>query len=255
MVQLVLDRVNLAFPIYGTASSFRRALFEKATGGFINRGKTRRDGVHVEALRDISFTLNDGDRLALIGHNGAGKSTLLRVMSGVYEPDSGDVLASGKITPLFDAIPGLDGEDTGYENILTAGLLHGMSREQIERKIPEIEAFSELGDYLSLPYRTYSSGMMMRLGFSIATATDPEILLMDEGIGAEDARFSDRASKRMQQFVDKSRILVLASHSEPFVREICNKAALMEGGRLKAYGEIGEVFEVYKESLSQKPAE
>ena len=254
MVQFVLRNVNLSFPIYGTPPSYRRALFEKATGGLINRGATGREGVHVEALRDVSLTLNDGDRLALIGHNGAGKSTLLRVMAGVYEPDSGEVLASGKITPLFDAIPGLDGEDTGYENIISAGMLHGMSREEIERKIPEIEAFSELGEYLTLPYRTYSTGMMMRLGFSIATTTEPEILLMDEGIGAGDQRFTEKATKRMGEFVDKSRILVLASHSEPLVRQICNKAALMEGGKLKAFGMINEVFEAYYASLSSNPA-
>lgn len=199
----------------------------------------------VKALANVSLTLQEGDRIGLIGHNGAGKSTLLRVLAGVYEPIAGRVLVSGKITPLFDMMPGLDGEDTGYQNIVTMGMLHGMSRAEVEAKIPEIEEFSELGEYLDLPVRTYSTGMTTRLGFAVATAIDPGILLMDEGVGAGDARFAERAAKRMNEFVGRSRIIVLASHSEAMLRSMCNKAALMHEGHVINLGTVQEILDQY----------
>jgi ABC-type polysaccharide/polyol phosphate transport system ATPase subunit len=245
MTRLVLENVHVDFPIYGATRSLRKTLFERATGGLISREERHPDRVVVNALNGVSLTVEEGDRLALLGHNGAGKSTILRVMAGIYEPISGRVLATGKITPLFDTMPGLDGEDTGYENIITAGLLFGMTRAEIESKIPEIEEFSELGEYLSLPVRTYSSGMMTRLGFSVATAIEPGILLMDEGISTGDARFTERASKRMREFIGRSRIMVLASHSEGMVRASCNKAALMHAGRIIYLGGIDDALDRY----------
>ena len=245
MAAVVLDNVHVAFPIYGSQRSFRRALFERATGGIIQKERPGTDRLVVKALNGVSFELHDGDRVGLVGHNGAGKSTLLRVMAGIYEPTAGQVLVDGHITPLFDTMPGLDGEDTGYENIITAGRLHGLSRAEVEKKIPEIEEFSELGEYLSLPYRTYSSGMAARLGFSTATALNPEILLMDEGIGAGDARFADRAARRMEEFIGKSRILVLASHSEHLLRQSCNRAILFQSGTIIAAGSLDDVFAEY----------
>jgi ABC-type polysaccharide/polyol phosphate transport system ATPase subunit len=242
MAAIVLEDIHVSFPVYGSQRSLRRALFARATGGSIQREDER---VVVKALTGVSLDIHDGDRVGLVGHNGAGKSTLLRVMAGIYEPTSGRVLVEGRITSLFDTIPGLDGEDSGYENIITAGRLHGMSREEVERKIPEIEEFSELGEYLSLPYRTYSAGMATRLGFSIATALNPEILLMDEGIGAGDARFAERAARRMEEFIGKSRIMVLASHSEYLLRTSCNKAVLFHSGQIVATGSIDEVFDRY----------
>jgi ABC-type polysaccharide/polyol phosphate transport system ATPase subunit len=243
---LVLEDVHVAFPIYGSQKSLRRALFDRAAGGIIQRQRGS-ERVVVKALDSVNMVCRDGDRIGLVGHNGAGKSTLLRVMAGIYEPTWGRVLASGQITPLFDTMPGLDGEDTGYENIITAGSLHGLTREQIERLIPEIEEFSELGEYLSLPYRTYSSGMGTRLAFSIATALHPEILLMDEGIGAGDARFAERAARRMDEFIGKSRIMVLASHSEYLLRSTCNKGVLLHAGKVVATGPLDEIFARYKE--------
>ena len=163
MATVVLENVNAHFPNYGAQQrSLRKALFRRATGGSIEREGKNHDRVTVRALTDISLTLHDGDRLGLIGHNGAGKSTLLKIMAGIYEPVSGTVKVEGRVTPLFDAMPGLDSEDTGYENIITSGMLIGMTRRQVEAKIPEIEEFSELGEYLNLPVRTYSSGMTMR---------------------------------------------------------------------------------------------
>jgi ABC-type polysaccharide/polyol phosphate transport system ATPase subunit len=245
MTAVVLDNVFVEFPIYGTGRSLRTALFAHATGGLIQRDAGSRRRVVVRALSGVSFTLRDGDRLGLVGRNGAGKSTLLKVLAGVYQPVSGQVLVSGQITSFFDVLPGLDPEDTGYENIITGGLLLGMTRATIESRIADIEQFSELGEYLALPVRTYSAGMMARLGFAVATAVDPGILLVDEGIGAGDARFAERALHRMQAFIDRSSILVLASHSDALIRAWCNRAALFESGELRLIGDVDSVLDAY----------
>jgi len=246
---LVLENVNVDFPIYGTQRSLRKVLLSGATGGFVGRDKVHSNRVTIRSLVDINLALKEGDRLGLVGHNGAGKSTILKVMAGVYEPTSGRVLHSGRITPLFDAMPGMDAEDTGYENTLMSGMLFGMTRAEIEAKVPEIEEFSELGEYFDLPMRTYSLGMQTRLGFAVATAIDPGILLMDEGIGAGDARFAERAAKRMEKFIDRSQIMVLASHSESLIRQTCNKAAFMKAGRILAVGSVDDIFKEYHESI------
>ncbi|MGE0280672.1 MAG: ABC transporter ATP-binding protein [Rhizobiaceae bacterium] len=245
MTSLTLEDVFVEFPLYGSRRSLRKVLFERATGGLITRQKDHENRIVIKALNGVSLHLQDGDRIGLVGHNGAGKTTMLRVMAGVYEPIGGRVFAEGQITPLFDFMPGLDMEDSGYENIITAGLLLGMSRKEIEARIPEIEEFSELGEYLSLPVRTYSSGMTTRLSFSVVTSLDPGILLMDEGIGAGDARFAKRAAERANEFINRSRIVVLASHADGLIRSICNKAALMHQGKIVALGAVDEVLEQY----------
>ncbi|PDT58074.1 hypothetical protein CO678_30240 [Bradyrhizobium diazoefficiens] len=250
MATVILENVNAHFPIYGAQQrSLRKAIFQRATGGSIEREGKNGDRVTVKALSDISLTLHDGDRVGLLGHNGAGKSTLLKLMAGIYEPVSGTIRVEGRITPLFDAMPGLDGEDTGYENIMTSGMLIGMTRQQIEAKIPEIEEFCELGEYLTLPVRTYSSGMTMRLGFALVTAFDPGVLLMDEGFGTGDQRFAERAEARMKDFIGRSRIMVLASHSDLIIRSMCNKAIIMEAGRIIASGPVNEICNQYYESV------
>jgi ABC-type polysaccharide/polyol phosphate transport system ATPase subunit len=193
------------------------------------------------------MTLAEGDRLGLIGHNGSGKSTLLRVIAGIYEPVEGRVLVEGRVSPLFDTMPGLDPEHNGYENIITTGLLFGLSRDEIEKKISNIEEFSELGEYLSLPVRTYSTGMVTRLGFAKATSLDPGVLLVDEWISTGDARFVDRAIDRMHQLIGRSRIVVLASHNVSLLQSICNKAALLRTGRLLEIGPVADTWNKYQE--------
>lgn len=249
MATVVLENVSAHFPIYGAQHSLRKAIFQRATGGSIEREGKNNDRVTVKALTDISLTLHDGDRLGLIGHNGAGKSTLLKLMAGIYQPVSGTIKVEGRVTPLFDAMPGLDSEDSGYENIITSGMLIGMTRRQIEAKIPEIEEFCELGEYLTLPVRTYSTGMIMRLGFALVTALDPGVLLMDEGFGTGDLRFAERAGARMKDFIGRSRIMVLASHSDWTIRSMCNKAIMLEAGRIVASGPVDEVCDRYYESV------
>jgi ABC-type polysaccharide/polyol phosphate transport system ATPase subunit len=242
MARVVLENVRVDFPIYATQRNLRAAIFNRAIGGLIQR-QGNHNRVVVRALSGVSMTIEDGDRVGLIGHNGSGKSTLLKVIAGIYEPIEGRALVEGAVTPLFDMMPGLDPEDSGYENILTAGLLLGLSREQIESRIPRIEELSELGEYLSLPVRTYSAGMRMRLGFSLVTSVEPSILLMDEGIGAGDARFAERAQQRLNEFIGRSRILVLASHSDKLIRAMCNKAVLMHAGRILAIGPVDDIYE------------
>jgi homopolymeric O-antigen transport system ATP-binding protein len=225
-------------------------LLSRATGGLIRRDGTK-NRVAVRALENVSLKLADGERLGILGHNGAGKSTLLRVLAGVYAPSAGRVAIDGRLSPLFNASPGLDSDDTGYENIITCGGLLGMSRADIAQKAPEIAEFSELGEYLNLPVRTYSTGMLMRLCFAIATAIDPEILLLDEGLGAGDARFAERAQRRLHELFERASILVIASHSEELIRSTCNRALLLETGSVVATGGVDEVIDAYRQSRSR----
>jgi ABC-type polysaccharide/polyol phosphate transport system ATPase subunit len=159
----------------------------------------------------------------------------------------GKVTTSGRLSPLFNTAPGLDMDDTGYENVLTCGLFLGMSRSEILDKTAEIEEFAELGDFMALPVRSYSTGMLTRLSFAVATAIEPEILILDEGLGAGDVRFIERAKKRVDALIERSSIVVLASHSEALLRQICNRALLLNSGRVAAQGPIDEVIEKYHE--------
>jgi ABC-type polysaccharide/polyol phosphate transport system ATPase subunit len=255
LASIALDNVTIDFPIYGASHrSLRKSLFAK-TGGLIRHEGKRDNRVVVRALENISFTLKDGDRLGLVGHNGAGKTTLLRALAGVYWPDYGEIKVDGRISPLFTAAPGLDMEDTGFENIKTCGMFLGMSPEELEYKLPNIMEFCELGEYLELPVRTYSAGMITRLCFAIATAIDPGILLLDEGLAAGDARFAVRAESRMNELIERTRILVLASHSDAMVRHMCNCGLLLEKGRVLAFGNVDEVLEKYHQRNAEVAAE
>ncbi len=251
MVSVVLKNVTLDYPIYGAAQQSLRQVIFGRTGGLVLHEGARRQRVVVRALENISFSLEHGDRLGLIGHNGAGKSTLLRVLAGVYAPTSGTLEVEGRISPLFNAAPGLDLEDTGFENIKTCGMFLGMSANRVEECTPEIADFSELGEYLSLPVRTYSSGMVTRLSFAIATSIEPEILLLDEGIATGDARFAERAEKRLTNLISRSSILVLASHSDAMIKNLCNRCALLEKGHLIAIGPVDEIVSLYHERAAK----
>jgi len=240
---ITLTNVCVDFEVYGSSRSIGSHL-RQATGGLISR-EAKGGRVSVRALEDINLSLVDGDRVGVIGHNGAGKTTLLRVFAGVYEPTAGSVKSGARVSSLLTVAPGVHADDTGYETIMTTGLFLGMTRDEVLRKTPDIERFTELGDYLSLPIRTYSMGMRVRLGFAIVTALDPEILVLDEGLGAGDARFIGRAKKRIDALIERSSILVLASHSNALIRNHCNKAVLLKEGKLVAFGDVDEVVEQY----------
>ena len=245
LASLVLDNVTVDYPVYGSKKSFRSAL-NRTVGGLIRREGRDEKHVVVRALDQISLSIKHGDRLGIIGHNGAGKSTLLRVCAGVYEPTMGSVAMAGKVSPLFNVSPGLDPDDTGYENILTCGLFLGMSRAEVAQKVSDIEQFCELGDYLNIPVRAYSSGMLTRLCFAIATSIDPEILILDEGLGAGDARFAEQAERRVESLVARSSIMILSSHSDALIRAMCNKAILLHSGRIEMEGTVDEVLDAYQ---------
>lgn len=246
MSKVVLDRVGVDFPIFGANKNLRLSFLSGVTGGRVLPKHLQKSTVIVKALEDISLELHSGDRIGLIGHNGAGKSTLLRVMAGVYYPTAGRLQIEGKLTPLINLTPGIEMEDTGYENIITVGMLLGMSLDEITAKAPEIVEFSELGDYIHLPVRTYSSGMQARLAFAIATSIDPGILLLDEGIGAADAHFADKITRRTREIMEKTDILVLASHSDALIESMCDRAVLMHHGKLLEYGSIHSVTNAYQ---------
>ena len=247
---ITLDHVGLDLPIFDVSGQSLKKRVLRA--GRRNRIAEDNDGVViVRALDDISFSLEAGDRLGLIGANGAGKSTLLRVMAGIYPPTAGSVRTQGKTVPLLDIALGMDDHSTGRQNIRLRGLLLGMSDAEIRAKSEEIAAFTELGDYLDLPLRTYSTGMRVRLGFAISTAVDAQILLLDEVLGVGDARFQDKAKTRLEDLHHRAEIVVIALHSNEAIRKACNKAMWLDRGKLMAIGSTAEVTAAYEAHLAQ----
>jgi ABC-type polysaccharide/polyol phosphate transport system ATPase subunit len=242
--ELNLENVSVSFPIYhGGSRSLKKNLLFRSSGGHLASDANHR--ITVEALRDVSVRFQPGDRVALVGSNGAGKTTLLRVMAGIYEPVSGTITSRGRISPMFDINLGIDGEINGYENIRLRGVILGLTPAEIEERMQEIVEFTELGDYLDIPVRTYSTGMMTRLVFAVATCFAPEILLMDEWIVAGDAAFISKAQHRIEGFVQNASIMVVASHSLAICRQFCNKAMWMEGGQIRAFGPVNEILDAY----------
>ena len=242
---LKTENVSVSFPIYqGGTRSLKKLLLNRGSKGRIASDANERLIVH--ALRNVSLEFGVGDRVALIGSNGAGKTTLLRVLAGIYEPFIGQVSVSGRISPMFDIGLGIDPERSGIENIQLRALILGLSDTEVTEKLADIAAFTELGDYLHLPVRTYSSGMITRLTFAVATCFAPEILLMDEWIAAGDAGFLAKAEKRIASFVSSASILVLASHSEKICRDWCNKAVWLESGEVRQIGDIDAVLPAYQ---------
>jgi ABC-2 type transport system ATP-binding protein len=243
MVSIDLDGAAVDFPIFDAKTrSLKKAVLGRAGGRIGTDSKVP----IIEALRDITVSLRKGDRVALVGHNGAGKSTLLRLMSGIYEPTRGRSSVIGKVAPVFDLAVGMDPEISGLENILIRGLFLGMTRKQMEARVDDIAAFTELGDYLKMPLRTYSTGMRVRLALGVVTSIDPEILLLDEGIGAVDAEFLAKARNRLNELVERSGILVFSSHSDEFLADLCDSAIWMDQGTIREHGPLREVLRNYK---------
>lgn len=229
--RLLLENVSVDLPVFGArAVSLKQTIAAAATGGRIGR---EANVTIVQALSDVCLDLRAGDRLGLVGHNGAGKSTLLRTMAGVYSPSRGRCHREGSVASLIDPLLGAEMDASGYENILLRGLIMGMSRSEIRRRQADIAEFSGLGDYLAMPMRTYSTGMMMRLGFSIATAVQHDILLMDEWMAVGDIEFRERAEERLARLVADSGILVLASHSTDLIARECTMVAEMSHGAIQ----------------------
>ena len=237
---LELESVTLDLP---AAGRIRNIDADTHVGGkFIKKGFSH----FVRALDDVNITLESGDRLAVMGHNGAGKTTLLRMAAGIYSPTRGRRYAKGRVTCLLTSALGLSPVLSGRENIKIACALYGLSRKETEALRPEIESFSELGTYLDLQIGTYSSGMRTRLGMSIITALNPDILIIDEVFGAGDAQFAEKARHKLLGMLERSRILMFSSHSESLLRQLCNKAILVEHGQIVASGTLDDVSMRYK---------
>lgn len=229
MTKLEFRNVTVQYPVYNSRSmSLRNQLMRISTGGRIES-----EAGHISivtALRDVSFSLHDGDAVALIGHNGAGKSTMLRTMAGVYTPVAGEVVRTGRVATVLELGAGMDPELSGYENIIRMGVLMGMSMREIKERTAEIEEFTQLGDFLQLPVRTYSSGMSTRLMFAVATSTQPDILLVDEIFGMGDAEFQAKAKQRMESLIKSVGIFVFASHNNDLIKAYCNRFFRLEHG-------------------------
>lgn len=200
-----------------------------------------------KALDDVSFTVNKGDRVGVLGLNGAGKSTLMKVIAGVFEPTSGRVSKDGVIAPMIELGAGFDNQYTGAENIYLYGAVLGHSRKYMEQRFEEIVEFSELKEFIDVPLKNYSSGMRARLGFSIATMVKPDILILDEVLSVGDAKFKKKSEEKLKSMMDENTTVIFVSHNLGQVRRICNKAMILEKGRMIAYGDIEEVAAKYEE--------
>lgn len=252
MAVIELNNVTLHLPIYDANERLlRQVVFKRRTGGRISWGAS----VAITALDQVSFSVEEGDRVGIIGHNGSGKSTLLRLLAGVFAPTAGTVTINGTVSALLSPGLGMDLEDTGFQNIINIGLMLGLTLREVEERADEVAEFTELGEYLALPARTYSAGMQLRLAFSVVTIIEPDILLLDEGLGAGDARFVERAQQRVKGLIDRANVLVIASHSDGLLKEMCNKAIMLEQGKLITHGAVDDVLKVYHEHNAEFAAE
>lgn len=245
MTRIILKDVTVHFPLHldERAQSFRYMLASLATG----RGPRRNYNF---GLHKISISARPGDRIGIVGRNGSGKTTLLRTLAGVYEPDRGKIIRIGKTVSLINLTMGMDLYASGVENIRRRSIMFGMNSQEIEQTIITVKEFAELGKFINEPVRTYSSGMIARLAFGIATSVKADIILMDEWIGAGDARFIQRAEERMESFLSNEKIVFLASHSEALIRKWCNKLMVLSNGDIKYFGDsITDGLAVHKELL------
>jgi len=254
MSRITLDHVTVDIPVYTAKSrSLRHRLLSSRIGGQI--GLAGGDRVVVRALDNVSLEIEAGQRVGLIGHNGAGKSTLLRIMAGLCEPTDGTVLTQGRVSSLLSMNALMDPEMTGRENMDLVGAMIGIPSRNWGKVCQEVAAFTELGEFLDLPFRTYSSGMRLRLTFALLTLQNPDILLLDESIGVGDVRFSQAAAQRMADLTRNSSIVVVATHSKKTMRALCSSVIWMEHGRIRAFGPTDEVLDAYIASQLDEPSE
>lgn len=231
MNHILIKNSSVSFPIYNVENqSFRHHFLRTLTGGKLSQQS--KHTTTVDALQNINLEITHGERICLLGHNGSGKSTMLRLIAGVYSPSQGMIEVCGRISTLIDPALGMDFEASGIENIYLRGLFLGKSRSEVATKIEEIVDFSELGDFIYLPVRTYSSGMVMRLAFAISTCFDPEILLLDEWLSVGDPDFREKATLRLNNYVSKAGILVLATNDEQLAGTIGTRIIRMESGSI-----------------------
>jgi ABC-2 type transport system ATP-binding protein/lipopolysaccharide transport system ATP-binding protein len=239
-----LRNVHLRIPVFAPNQLrlLRGNLITAAVGGNIDESNGK---VHVQALRGVSFELERGEHLALIGHNGSGKTSLLKVLAGIYPATEGTVEVAGSIGCLFDLEAGITPEMTGYECIRFQHLIYGNPNEDWRDMVEPIASFTELGGYFELPIRTYSAGMRTRLTAALATAWRRDILLIDEGIGAGDQSFQEKMARRISELLESAGLLVIASHSPDLLKKYCTRGAVLVHGEIKMLGGLDEAFRFY----------
>ena len=244
MAKIVFSGVTVQYPIFNaSARSLTSSLLNFATGGKLSSDSNGK--VWVTALRDLTFELKDGDKVGLLGHNGAGKSTLLRTLGGAFTPTTGQADVQGSVGSLIDIALGINPEATGRENVFMRGRILGMSKREILEKYDEIVEFAELGDFMDMPVRTYSSGMHLRLAFAVSTAVRTDILLMDEWLSVGDQDFKLKAEQRLAGIIEDSKILVIATHSRALVEKVCNRVMWIDHGAIRMDGPTSEVAPKY----------
>jgi lipopolysaccharide transport system ATP-binding protein len=244
MAHITLSNASVDITIFNANGlSLTSRILQAATGGKLDADPNGK--VIVRALSEVSLELKDNDRIGLVGHNGAGKSTLLRVLSGVFVPTRGTAIIEGSVGSLIDVSLGINPEASGRENIYLRGALLGLSKAEVSERFEEIVEFSELGEFIEMPMRTYSAGMQLRLAFAVSTIVRPEILLMDEWLSVGDEGFKVKASERLATVVDASKILVLASHSRELLEKVTTKVIWLEHGEVKMLGPSAKVLDSY----------
>jgi len=247
MSRILAENISIEFPVIGADRSFRKEVIGGKVGGLFRRKASGSQRLTtVKAVSNLSMDLRDGDRLGLIGHNGAGKTTTLRLLLGNYWPTKGKLIIEGNCVPLLTLGLGMDQDFPGTENIFLCGHMLGLTKKELDEQFDDICAFTELGEFLNLPIRTYSAGMLLRLSFAIVTASTPDILLLDEIFGTGDAAFHAKAKARMDNMLERTNILVFASHSLPLIREQCNKVCVMDKGQSIFLGDLEEGIAFYE---------
>lgn len=248
-ISVELNNVNLMFDITTDRIDNLKEQFIRT----VKRNK--KEKVQFQALKNISFKIYKGEKVGIIGYNGAGKSTLLNVITGIYPPNSGMVKTHGKISPLLSLGAGFDYNYTGRENILLNGAVLGYDKEFLTQKVDEIIEFSELGEFIDLPIKNYSSGMLAKLGFSIATIVEPDILIIDEILGVGDVNFQRKSRDKIKSLMDGKTTVILVSHSILQIRELCDKAIWIDKGKLREIGDVNVVCDNYLEDSKQASKE
>jgi len=245
--EIILKNVNLDFPIYDVESLSIRNKISNFGKVIVNKTSINKSGSRiVKGLKDINYQMDHGDRIALLGPNGSGKTTLLKLLAGIYSPTSGDISKTGDTSCMLDIGFGFEQDATGYENIILSNITRGLTKDDIEKILPDIAEFSGLGEFLDMPFRTYSSGMQARLAFSSAIANTPGILLIDEFFSTGDIDFSEKSKRKVLEMMDNSSILVFASHDLKLLNSICNKAICMHSGEIVFSGSTKEAITHYK---------